>query len=163
MVAMSGTGPKPTPGLRERHSRTCSSASGRCNCSPSVEAFVFDRRSGRKIRKTFSGKGAKAAAKQWRADALSALGKGALKAPVRRTLREEAEEWHRRAENLASANRQIVTVDEMKAVLGVYVRAMFELGRHAPANVRQNIVEQMHSELRALDAVEVDVQPEEGA
>lgn len=90
---------KPTPGLRERHSRTCmSKTGGRCTCSPSIEAFVYGRRSGRKIRKTFTGQGAKSAAKQWRADALSALGKGSLTTPVRRTLREEAEEWHRRAE-----------------------------------------------------------------
>ena len=52
----------------------------------------------RKIWKTFSGPGATKAARQWRARALTALERGALRTPTRRTFREEAEEWRRRAE-----------------------------------------------------------------
>lgn len=88
-----------TPGLRERHSRTCGTRDGRrCSCSPSVEAFVYSARDGQKIRKTFSGPGAKRAAKQWRAAGLTAIGRGALRTPSRRTFREEAADWQRRAE-----------------------------------------------------------------
>ena len=37
------------------------------------EAFVYDRRTKKKIRKTFTGQGAFAAAKLWRADAIGAV------------------------------------------------------------------------------------------
>ena len=88
-----------TTGLRERHSRACASSSGgRCTCSPSVEAFVYLPREQRKVRRTFSGPGSRTTAKQWRAQALTALGRGALRAPTRRTFREEADDWQRRAE-----------------------------------------------------------------
>jgi integrase len=50
------------------------------------------------VRKTFSGKGAKKAAAQWRAQATTALARGALRTPTRRTFREEATNWQRRAE-----------------------------------------------------------------
>ena len=52
-----------------------------CNCAASYEAWIYDAHSGQKIRRTFRGEGAKAAAKQ-----------------VRRTLREEAEDWLAKAE-----------------------------------------------------------------
>ena len=79
-----------------RHSRRCASRTGgRCTCkpSPSYQAFVYDRRSGQKIRKTFSGKGALSAAKSWRNDALAAANHGMLALPTRQTLREAAEAW----------------------------------------------------------------------
>ena len=82
------------PGIRIRHSRLCQSADGAaCNCQPSYEASVFDSRTGRKFRKTFSGKGALSAAKAWRADATSLSNRGELRAPTRLTLSLAAAEW----------------------------------------------------------------------
>jgi integrase len=82
------------PGLVARHSRSCRSRDGgACNCEPSFEAWVYSPRDQRKIRKTFSGKGAKSAAKSWRADAVSALDRGTLARPTRRTVRDVADEW----------------------------------------------------------------------
>lgn len=79
------------PGIRERHGRACAAVTGgRCSCSPSVEAWVWSRRDGRKIRRTFTGKGAKAAAKAWRQDAAGELRRGRLRAPTSTTLREAA-------------------------------------------------------------------------
>ena len=48
----------PTPqGIRARHSRSCNTVhGGKCNCVPSYEAFVYAKRDGQKIRRTFSGK-----------------------------------------------------------------------------------------------------------
>ncbi len=69
--------PKPTPGLRARHARRCAYPE-RCDCTPAWEAFVFDKRTERKIRKTFA---TKTAAKLWRQDALVALRRGDLRAP----------------------------------------------------------------------------------
>src|SRR5436309_10723020 len=90
------------PGIRIRHSRSCPSRSGRdCNaerkngCRPAFEAWVFDRRSGAKIRKTSPTVGA---AKSWRSDALSQLQRGRLIATTRKTLREVAEAWQAGAE-----------------------------------------------------------------
>jgi len=83
-------------GIEERHSRSCRSHDGgNCNCTPSYRAWVFDRRSGTKIRKTFP---TSSAAKAWRADALSALNRGRLAPTTRQTLREAAEVWRAGAE-----------------------------------------------------------------
>jgi integrase len=84
---------KPT-GITTRHSRRCRSRSGGgCNCEPSYEAWIWSPRDRRKIRKTFTGKGALSAAKGWRHDAGSAVRKGTMQAPSRRTLTEAAEAW----------------------------------------------------------------------
>ncbi|MEP6978090.1 MAG: site-specific integrase [Thermoleophilia bacterium] len=90
------------PGIRIRHSRSCLSLSGgdcsagrKDGCRPSFEAWVFDRRSGAKVRKTFP---TPAAAKSWRSDALSQLNRGRLAPTTRKTLREAAEAWQVGAE-----------------------------------------------------------------
>jgi hypothetical protein len=86
---------KPTPrapqGIRARHARTCRSREGeRCSCRPSWEAFVFLKREGRKLRKTFP---TLAAAKAWRADAITAANRGRLRAPTQMTVRAAAESF----------------------------------------------------------------------
>lgn len=77
---------KGTPGIDVRHRKTCpgARADGKC-CGPTFQAHVFDRRSNKRIRKTFS---TKTAAKNWRADAITALRHGDLAAvsPTDRTL-----------------------------------------------------------------------------
>src|SRR5215218_2251572 len=92
-------------GIRARHARFCRHASGKCNCTPSFEAFVYSRRDDKKIRRSFSGKGALAAAKAWRVDAGNALNRGRLRAPTQTTLREAAEEWLEGAKSGAIPNR----------------------------------------------------------
>ncbi len=90
---------KRTPtGIVRRHSRGCRSrAGGRCNCSPSYEAWLSVRREGAytKVRKTFTGEGAFEAAKAWRADASVAARTGGLprSRPDRRPLAEALGEW----------------------------------------------------------------------
>jgi integrase len=59
----------------------------------SWEAWVWVPRDKKKLRKTFSGKGAKSAAKNWRADALKPVREGTMRAPTRQTLREAADEF----------------------------------------------------------------------
>ena len=83
-----------TPGIRTRHSRACASRSGaRCNCEPTYEAWVYSKRDEKKIRRSFTGKGALAAAKGWRTDARKAVKDKRLRAPSPRTLRQEVDEW----------------------------------------------------------------------
>src|SRR5512133_53521 len=80
-----------TPGIRARHSRACASRTGaRCNCQPSYEAFVFSKRDGKKIRKTFP---TMAAAKNWRSDATRAVRLKKLRAPTTQTLRQAVDEF----------------------------------------------------------------------
>jgi integrase len=78
-------------GIVIRHGRGCRSRAGaRCNCQRSYEAWVYSKRDGKKIRRTFP---TEAAAKAWRADAANALNRGRLRAPTPLTLREAAEEF----------------------------------------------------------------------
>jgi integrase len=76
------------PGISVRHSRSCPAASdtaARCRCRPSYRASVYDRRSGRKIRKSFP---TLAEARAWRRDVAAAVGRGTVRAPSRVTVRE---------------------------------------------------------------------------
>lgn len=83
-------------GIRKRHSTTCPAREGgACRCDQGYEAFVYSPRDGRKIRKTFATVGE---AKRWRTQGMAASSRGALRVPTRRTFREEAEEWERKAE-----------------------------------------------------------------
>ena len=142
-------------GLRERHSRGCPADNGgRCSCKPgpSIEAHVFDRRANRKIRKTFVGEGARTAAKAWRADAVSALNRGTLRASTRRTLREEAVEWIDRLER-----GEILTKSNLpykpsvargyKADLENHV--LPELGGAKVSEIRRRDVQRLLDDLRA--------------
>ena len=88
------------PGVRERHSRSCASrVGGKCDCDPSYEASVYDaresRRQGRivKIRRTFTGKGALAAAKAWRRDAAHQVSRGEIAFEPKQRLEEAVAEW----------------------------------------------------------------------
>ena len=81
---------KTATGIRERHSRSCRHTEDRCTCSPSFEAFVYLKREGTKRRKTF---GTITEAKRWRLDALHEAGRGKLRGPTRKTLREETAAW----------------------------------------------------------------------
>lgn len=78
-------------GITKRHSRRCRSrAGGRCNCEPTYEAWVFSKRDDKKIRRSFD---RESDAKAWRADALSALSRGGLRAPKPTTIEQAWEAW----------------------------------------------------------------------
>jgi integrase len=63
-------------GIEVRHRRTCAARSGgACTCEPSYRAVVFDRRTGRKIQRSFP---TEAAARRWRDDARVDLRRGRL-------------------------------------------------------------------------------------
>lgn len=82
---------KTTPGIRVRHSRSCTQPRGaKCPCKPTFEAWVYSKRDSKKIRKVFP---SLSAAKAWRTDALHALGRGVLRAPKPTTLDQAAEQW----------------------------------------------------------------------
>lgn len=79
------------PGIVKRHSRRCrSAAGGRCNCEPTYEAWVWSNRDGKKIREKFK---RESEAKTWRADAMSAVSKGGLRAPKPTTIQQAWDEW----------------------------------------------------------------------
>jgi integrase len=79
-------------GIRKRHSKRCRSrAGGRCNCDAGWEASVYSKRDGKKIRKVFA---RESEARSWRADALSAIAKGGLRAPTPTTVGQAWEGWY---------------------------------------------------------------------
>jgi hypothetical protein len=66
-------------GIRKLHSKGCAGADGgRCRCGAGWEASVYSKRDRKKIRRTFA---RETEAKSWRADAVAALERGALRAP----------------------------------------------------------------------------------
>jgi integrase len=89
-------------GIIVRHSRTC--AKEPCTCTPSYRAEVYDKRSKRKLRKTFRNS---SEAKGWRHDTASALGKGTMRAPTRTTLRQAGDAWLEGAKTGAIRNRSM--------------------------------------------------------
>ena len=91
-------------GIDTRHARSCRSrgGGGRCNCTPTYQAHVFDNRAKKRIRKTFP---SMAAARTWRQDALVALRTGKLMTSRRLTVRQAAEEWLAAAETGVVTNR----------------------------------------------------------
>ncbi|UGS35630.1 Tyrosine recombinase XerC [Capillimicrobium parvum] len=91
---MSSKKATPAEGVATRHSKQCRSGSGgRCNCSPTYQANVWDNRARKRIRKSFT---TLSAAKQWRRDASTALERGGADLhadPSSRTLAEAADEF----------------------------------------------------------------------
>jgi len=78
-------------GITKRHSSSCPvRGGGRCRCDAGYEAWVFSKRDGKKIRRTFP---TIAAAKSWRSNALSALEKGSLRPTKPTTLDEAWRAW----------------------------------------------------------------------
>jgi integrase len=80
-----------TEGIDTRHARSCPALNGgACRCEPTYRAEVYDRRTKRKLRRSFA---TAAAAKQWRADSTGEVRRGKLRAVPSPTLREAAEAW----------------------------------------------------------------------
>ena len=77
-------------GIAARHARACPHKTGRCTCTPTYQAQVFDKQTGRLIRKTFK---TKTAARQWRQDAYTALRKGELSSDRGPTLSTALDTW----------------------------------------------------------------------
>jgi integrase len=107
-------------GITKRHSKGCPGRDGsRCRCNAGWEASVYSKRDAKKIRKVFV---REAEAKSWRADALSALSRGALRAPKPTTVREAWETWYEGAKAGTVRNR---SGDPYKpSALRSYERAM---------------------------------------
>jgi integrase len=144
---------KATTGIRERHGRACPSKSGgRCACEPSIEAFVFSARDGKKIRKTFRGKGALSAAKAWRADANVGLRKGTLRAASPQTLRQAADAW---LEGAKSGQIRTRSGDSYKpsAIRGyeaaLVQRVLPDLGAWKLGDIRRNDLQDLAQRLLA--------------
>ena len=130
-----------TPGIRTRHSRICASRSGaRCNCEPTYEAWVYSKRDAKKIRRSFAGKGALAAAKGWRTDALKAVKDKRLRAPTSKTLRQEVEEWlaGARAGEIRNKREQAYKPAVIRNYeLALRLRVLDELGDRKLADIDQ--------------------------
>jgi integrase len=90
-------------GIRKRHTARCRSSEGkRCRCEGSWEAWVYLRREGRKVYRSFS---TEAEAKGWRADATKSAKAGALRTPTKLTIEEAAWLWLEGADQGAVRDR----------------------------------------------------------
>ena len=90
-------------GIRTRHARSCRSKDGRrCSCTPTYEAWVYSKRDGKKIRRTFTNL---QTARSWRHDAGAQVGKGMMRAPSRLTLTQAATAWLAGARDGSVRNR----------------------------------------------------------
>jgi integrase len=118
--------------LRERHSRGCASVKtgGKCNCAPSYQARVYVPEDGRRRTKTFSGPGAKAAAKGWLIDARKGVKDGKLRAPSKVTLRASVDEFLEGAEN-----GEILTRGKTPYKASVIRQYRSAVHRHVPAEL----------------------------
>jgi integrase len=154
-------------GIRIRHARGCKGGSA-CKCD-SFEASVYDARASRKagftvkdgkrkqkiilIRKTFSGPGALAAAKNWRRDAAPQVARGEVTAQPRRRLEDAANEWLAKCEagEILSKRRTAFapgTIRDYRADLERYV---FPTLGHRPfadvtADDLQQIIDRMNGD-----------------
>src|SRR3954453_6714290 len=84
-------------GIEKRHKRACKSrGGGRCNCTATYQATVFDARTSKRTRRNFP---TEAAAKGWRRDAYIAIRRGEFGPPrgQPQTLREAADDWYEAA------------------------------------------------------------------
>ena len=65
-------------GIEARHARSCESRNGgRCSCTPTFQAQVWDKRARKPIKRTFP---TRSAAKRWRQDAVVGDARGDLSA-----------------------------------------------------------------------------------
>lgn len=92
---------KSPEGITIRHTRSCATqddAAAECDCKPTFQAHVFDKRSvdpktgtrGKRIRKTFP---TISAARQWRQDSVPEIRRGTMRASTPTTIREAWEAW----------------------------------------------------------------------
>ena len=140
---------RPT-GVRARHSRKCATRDARrCNCTPTYEAWTYDAREGKKVRKSFP---TQAAAKTWRHDAASAVPRGTLNAGTTRTVRQAADEWLEQAKDGRALTRSGArykpgTLRTHEHDLNTYV--LDDLGAVRLANLRRRDVQALVDRLVA--------------
>jgi integrase len=78
-------------GIETRHGRSCAVRhGGRCDCTPTYQAHVWDAKAGKRIRKTFP---TRTAAKHWRHDAMAGLRSGDLTADRGPLLKDAIDQW----------------------------------------------------------------------
>jgi len=118
----------------------------------SYEAAVYLKREDRKVRRTFP---SLAAAKEWRAEALVAAGRGALRSPSPTTVREAWDEWYAGAE--AGAVRNASGDPYKPSALRAYetamrLRVLDEIGDVRLVDVRRPDLQRLADDLLAAGA-----------
>jgi integrase len=141
-------------GIRKRHSKGCSAREGgRCNCNAGYEAWVFSKRDGKKIRRTFP---RKAEAKSWRGEAVATLSRGTRisASSERRSLYEVLVEFvagMKSGEVRPRGRRRYKpnTIRSYERAVRLHLRGS-ELGSLRPAEVRRRDVQAFADELLAI-------------
>jgi integrase len=124
------------PGITIRHARGCRHRQGRCTCTPTYQAQVWDSAAGKRITETFP---TISAARRWRQDAYAALRTGTLSADRGDTLRTAADAW------LAAARAGIVRNRSGEVYKPGALRGYEQ-------TLRRHVLEELgHERLRELD------------
>ena len=147
-----------TPGIQVRHSRGCPSVkrTGECDarkagggCRLSYRAEVYDKRSRRKVRETFS---TLAEAKHWRTLRAGDVIRGKQIAPSNITLREAIEGWLAGAEATPPKILTRSSLPYKPGVLREYRRNLMQfvvppLGAHRLSSIRRGDLQRLIDEL----------------
>jgi integrase len=137
-------------GITKRHTKGCPGRdSGRCNCGAGWEASVYSKRDGKKIRRSFA---REAEAKSWRADAFSALSKGALRTPKPTTVREAWEAWEEgaKAGSIRNASGDPYKPSTLRAYeWAMRLRVLPEIGAARLADLRRPEIQALADKLLA--------------
>lgn len=132
-------------GIRQRHGLNCKG--GRCQCS--WEAFVYSKRDGKKIRKTFP---TQAAAREWRQESTVAVRKMLMRAPTAVTVSGATESWLEGARDGRIRNRSgdLYKPAAIRAYEAAYrLRVKPALGSMRLSDVTRNDIQDFVDELVA--------------
>jgi integrase len=139
-------------GIRKRHSKTCRARSGgRCNCQAGYEAWVFSKRDGKKIRKTFR---RESEAKSWRSDARRELELATHRPGSEMTLEQAAWLWLEAARTGRVRDRsghtyKPATLREYARVLRL--RVLSEFGAQRLADISRGALQEFVDQMLAGD------------
>ena len=139
-------------GIVARHSRTCATQTDKdaaCNCKPSYRAEVYDRRSGKKMRRTFRNYDE---ARAWRHDAASALRKGTLRVPTRTTLREAGDAWLEGARSgvIRTRSGDVYKPSTIRGYEAALTQRIYpELGAHRLSEIQRRDLQRLADEMLA--------------
>ena len=139
-------------GIETRHARSCPARSGgTCGCRPTHQASVWSAREKKRIRKTFA---TVSEAKRWRNEAITALARGTMKAPTKKTLSQAAEEFLTGIEagTIRSRSGDPYKPSARRAYeQALRLRVLPELGGYRLSEVRRTDVQDFADRMQAQD------------
>ncbi len=138
-------------GITTRHTKACRAREGgRCNCTPSYQAHIWDDANKRRLRKTFP---TQAAAKGWRIDVQRTLRSGgSTEKPATPTLAEYAGDWLEGARDgtIANGRGALYKPSSLRSYeRALRLRVLPKLGRFRLHEIERNDVQDLADRMAA--------------